>query len=50
MLARKHEGTRPLGRHGCRLEDNIKMNVRETGWEAWGGFIWLMTGCSHRLL
>jgi len=50
ILAGKHEGKRPLGRHGCRLEGNIKMDVAETGWEAWSGFIWLMTGYSHRPL
>jgi hypothetical protein len=34
ILVGNPEGKRPLGRHGCRLEDNIKMNVREI---AWGG-------------
>jgi hypothetical protein len=29
----KHEGKRPLGRHGHRWEDNIRMDVREIGWE-----------------
>jgi hypothetical protein len=25
-------------------EDNIKMNLREVGWEIWTGLIWLWTG------
>jgi hypothetical protein len=27
------EGKRPLGRPRCRWVDNIKMNLRETGWD-----------------
>jgi hypothetical protein len=23
---------RPLGKHGCRLEDNIKMDLQGVGW------------------
>jgi hypothetical protein len=30
-----------LGRLKRRWEDNIKMNLREVGWEAWTGSIWL---------
>jgi hypothetical protein len=26
------EGRRPLGRHRCRWEDNIKMDLMETEW------------------
>jgi hypothetical protein len=26
---REHEGKRPLGRHRCMLDDNIKMDLRE---------------------
>jgi hypothetical protein len=29
----KPERRRPLGRHRHRWEDNIKMNLREIGWE-----------------
>jgi hypothetical protein len=32
MLVRKSEGKRPLGRHRCKWEDNIKMCLREIGW------------------
>jgi len=28
------EGSRPLGRPGCRWEDNIRMDLQEVGW--WG--------------
>jgi hypothetical protein len=33
ILVEKPEGKRPLGRSRSRWEDNIRMNVRETGWE-----------------
>jgi hypothetical protein len=29
----KHEGKRPLGRFRRRCEDNIRMDLRETGWK-----------------
>jgi hypothetical protein len=29
----KSEGKRPLGRHRRRWEDNIRMDLLETGWE-----------------
>jgi hypothetical protein len=32
ILAGKPEGKRPLGRSGRRWVDNIKMDLRETGW------------------
>jgi hypothetical protein len=33
ILVRKPEGKRPHGRPRCRLEDNIRKDFRETGWE-----------------
>jgi hypothetical protein len=33
MLVGRPEGRRPLGRPRCRWEDNIKMDLRETGFE-----------------
>jgi len=27
------QGKRPLGRPGCRWEDNIRMDLRKIGWE-----------------
>jgi len=33
ILVGKRERKRPLGRPGHRLEDNIRMNLREIGWE-----------------
>jgi hypothetical protein len=34
----KPKGKRQLGRHRCRWEDNIKMDLREIGW---GGIDWI---------
>jgi hypothetical protein len=33
ILVGEPEGKRPLGRFTHRWEDNIKMYLRETGWE-----------------
>jgi hypothetical protein len=33
FLVRKREGKRPLGRYRPRLEDTIKMELTEIGWE-----------------
>jgi hypothetical protein len=33
ILVGKLEGKRPLGRHGSRWEDNIRMVLRDIGWE-----------------
>jgi hypothetical protein len=33
ILVGNPEGMRPLGRSKHRWEDNIKMNLREIGWE-----------------
>jgi hypothetical protein len=33
ILVRKPEGKRPLKRPRCRWEDNIRMYLREIGWE-----------------
>jgi hypothetical protein len=37
-LVGKPEGKRPLGKPRRRWEDNIKMNLREVGWE---GMDWI---------
>jgi hypothetical protein len=34
ILVRKHEGKRPLGRPRCTWEENIKLDLGETGF--WG--------------
>jgi hypothetical protein len=36
ILVRKPEGKRPLGRPRRRWVDNIKMNIREIGWDCMG--------------
>jgi hypothetical protein len=49
-LVGKPEGRRPLGRLRRRWEDNIKMDLREVGWGAWTGLIWLRIGTGNELL
>jgi hypothetical protein len=38
IFAGKPEGKRSLGRHRCECEDNIRMDLKEIGWE---GVDWL---------
>jgi hypothetical protein len=40
ILVRKPEGKRPLGRRRRRWVDNIKIDLREIGWD---GVVWI--GC-----
>jgi hypothetical protein len=42
------ERKRPLGR--CRWLDNIKMDLREIGWDGWIGSIWFRIGTGGGLL
>jgi hypothetical protein len=35
ILVGKQEGKRPLGRPRRRWVDNIKMKLREIGWDGW---------------
>jgi hypothetical protein len=46
------EGKRPTDRPRHRLEDNIKMDLTESGFGGWIGFLWLRIGamagsCEH---
>jgi hypothetical protein len=50
VLVGKPEGRRLLERPKRRLEDNIKMGLREVKRRAWTGSIWLRTGTGGRLL
>jgi hypothetical protein len=50
LLVGKHGGNNPLGRPRHGWEDNLKMDLRETGWMAWTGFIWLRKETSGGLL
>jgi hypothetical protein len=50
VLVRRPEGKRPLGRPRRRWEDNIKMDLRETGIDGRTGFGWLRIGSSGELL
>jgi len=44
VLVGKPEIKRPLRRIRPRSEDSIKMDLKEMGWQAWNGSIWLRTG------
>jgi hypothetical protein len=52
ILVGKPEGRRPLGRLRRRWVDNIKIDLREIGWDGmvWTGSIWLRIGTSGGLL
>jgi hypothetical protein len=52
ILVGKPEGKRPLGRPRRRCVDNIKMGLREIGWDGveWIGLIRLRIGTSGGLL
>jgi hypothetical protein len=41
ILVAKPERKTPLGRPRHRQEDNIRMYLREMGWDVWTGLIWL---------
>jgi hypothetical protein len=34
VVVLKYEGNRPVGRPGCRWEDNNGMNIKEKVWES----------------
>jgi hypothetical protein len=50
ILVGKPEGKGPLGRPRRRWVDNIKMDLREVGWDDMDGSIWLRIGTSGGLL
>jgi hypothetical protein len=52
ILVGKPEGNRPLRRPRRMWVDNIKMGLREIGWDGvvWTGSIWLRVGTSGGLL
>jgi len=51
VLVGKPEGKQPLGRLRYRLEDNIKMDLKEVVWGgARIGLIWLRIGTGGRLV
>jgi hypothetical protein len=52
ILVGKPEGKRLLGRRRRRWVDNIKIDLRERGWDGmvWSGSIWLRIGTSGGLL
>jgi hypothetical protein len=46
ILMGKAEGKGPLGRTKLRWVDNIKIDIREIGWDGMTGSIGLRTGTS----
>jgi hypothetical protein len=46
----KSEARRPFVRTRRTRQDNIKMDLREVGWEAWTGSIWFRVGTGDRQL
>jgi hypothetical protein len=44
------DGRRPLERPRRRWKGNIKMDLREVGWGAWTGSIWIRIGTGGGLL
>jgi hypothetical protein len=52
ILVGNPDGKRPLGRPRHRWVNNIKMDLREIGWDGmdWIGLIWLGIGTSGVLL
>jgi hypothetical protein len=50
VLVGKPEGKRPLGRPRRRLEDGIRVDLREIGWGVWIGFDLLRIGTGGGLL
>jgi hypothetical protein len=50
MLVGNPEGKIPPERPRRRWVDNIKMDLREIGWDEWIGLIWLRIGTSGGLL
>jgi hypothetical protein len=50
VLVGMSEGKRPLEKPRRRWEDNIKMDLRETGIDGGNGFSWIRIGSSSGLL
>ena len=46
----KPEGRSSLGRPRRRWENNTNIDIREVGWSAWTGSIWLRIGTGEGLL
>jgi hypothetical protein len=49
VLVGEPRGKRPLKRPRRRWEDRIKVDLRENGWGAWSGFMWLRIGIVDEL-
>jgi hypothetical protein len=47
ILVGKPEENNPLGRPKHKVEDNIRIDLREIGWNLWIGIMWLRIGASN---
>jgi hypothetical protein len=50
ILVGRSEGKRPLGRHGQRLQNSVKMDITVVKWNKWIRFIWVRIDTSGTLL
>jgi hypothetical protein len=50
LLVRKPQGKRPLGRPGCRWDDNMKWSIKKLNVRTWTGLIWCRIGTNGELL
>jgi hypothetical protein len=50
ILVGKPDGNRRLGKPRRGWEDNVKIDLRETGGSVWIGLIWLRIGTIGRAL
>lgn len=49
ILVGKPEEKKPLGRFGCRLKENIEMNLKKQDGRVWNGLILITTWTSDGL-
>jgi hypothetical protein len=50
VLVETPERNRPLGRHGDRWEDNVKIGFTENNRKVWTGYVWFRVRISGWLL
>jgi hypothetical protein len=50
ILVGKSKGKKPPRRTRHRWEDNIRLYLREIGWEVWTGCMWLRIWTNGRFL
>jgi hypothetical protein len=50
VFVARPDGRRPLVRSRRRWENNVKIDLRDLGWRAWPGSIWLWVETGGELL